>query len=628
MKIKLLCFPLLALCALMLCGKFAQPTSAVSASVAAKEHPVVSTDKTLDQGWAALKSEQHDQAAKAAKQVLSTSSDSNARIKAYRLLITAVRASDGYDAAIKRCENAYAFARKNHAASQELVCVKAILADLKQRRSAYLRTIAEQRKVIQSDKDSDHAARAALKLASCKQALGPREEAIKAYEAVVKDYPLTRPGWKAAQELAWMRRPKGAASAAKPSEPPSASLSDGLQALKEGRLSEAEKTARTLLSSSDATIHSGALDLLIEALAKSSGVKVARTQAWQMACGTKEFKPSYSDVLRLEATVADLIDEPVKANETVAKKDDSAKPADLASAETDSSTDVEASYDTNEPVRGNRQRPSTAGTMASAAPQQGGFSGLPVGGAWPGVGPGVSTPKRTTPKTSTPVASSPIPNPSQPAPVQPQPTQPVTPTPVKPGPDPGNPVIPPPVKPEPPFDQWTCSKEYEEAGDDLEKVRSLVEEHIEKAQPLLRCEVRERKGLGVVLGAAMCAFDKLNDTEWALSICDDYVLPHMKAARPEKYRYLAKPLVEGRVARMWVAATEYDRAIEILQQMLDEESDVREADATRVRLAQVCDLAGQYEEAIAYLKEIDDNGDLAGAKLYISDLEKKMEEEQ
>jgi hypothetical protein len=65
--------------------------------------------------------------------------------------------------------------------------------------------------------------------------------------------------------------------------------------------------------------------LLIESMAKSSGAKVAAKQAWQMACGTKEFNPTYSDVLRLEATVADLIDEPVKINETVAKADEPAK---------------------------------------------------------------------------------------------------------------------------------------------------------------------------------------------------------------------------------------------------------------------------------------------------------------
>jgi tetratricopeptide (TPR) repeat protein len=323
MKTKLLFFLLLALCAVMLCGRFAQSTTAVSASVTAKEQPVQSVDKTLDEGLAALKSEHFDQAIKAAKQVLPTSSDSNTRIKAYRLLITAVRASDGYDAAIKRCGNAYAYAMKTRAAGQELVCVRAILTDLKQRRSQYLRTIAEQQRIMRLDKD--RAAAASLKLASCKQALGPREEAIKAYEAVVKNYPLTRPGWKALEELAWMRQPKDVASATEPFEPVSTSLSDGLQALKEGRLSEAEKTARTLLVSSDAATHSSALDLLIESMAKSSGAKVAAKQAWQMACGTKEFNPTYSDVLRLEATVADLIDEPVKINETVAKADEPAK---------------------------------------------------------------------------------------------------------------------------------------------------------------------------------------------------------------------------------------------------------------------------------------------------------------
>ncbi len=289
---------------------------------------------------------------------------------------------------------------------------------------------------------------------------------------------------------------------------------------------------------------------------------------------------------------------------------------------------VQTSCATNQPIRDNRQRPSTAGSVASAGPQQGRIGGPKTVGVWQGVGTKVPSPKRRTPKTPTKVTSTSTRSSSQPAPVQPQPTQPVAPTPTKRGPDAGKPVIPPSVKPEPRFDQWTCSKEYEEAGDNIEKVRALIEQHIQKAQPLLRCELTESTGLGVVLGAAMCALEKLKDAKLALRICDDHVLPHVKAARRESCRYLAKPLVLGKVVRILVAATEYDRAIKILQQMLDEESDVREADATRVRLAQVCDLAGKYEQAIGYLKEIGDNSDLAGAKLYISNLEKKMEEGQ
>ena len=122
--------------------------------------------------------------------------------------------------------------------------------------------------------------------------------------------------------------------------------------------------------------------------------------------------------------------------------------------------------------------------------------------------------------------------------------------------------------------------------------------------------------------------DKLDDVEWALSICDDYVLPHIKAAKPESYRYLSRQLVLDRVILIWIKGGKDDKAIETLSQTLDEDPIGTNADATRMRLAQVYEKDEKYQEAIDTLQEIDDKGDLAGAKQYIPELEKKLRGEQ
>jgi tetratricopeptide (TPR) repeat protein len=77
---------------------------------------------------------------------------------------------------------------------------------------------------------------------------------------------------------------------------------------------------------------------------------------------------------------------------------------------------------------------------------------------------------------------------------------------------------------------------------------------------------------------------------------------------------------------MWTGDAKYDESIEMLNKMLTDESNARQADAYRVRISQVCDLAGRYEDAIAYLRAVDEEGDLAGAKQAIPELEKKIKE--
>ncbi|MCE5313693.1 MAG: hypothetical protein ABFD49_01125 [Armatimonadota bacterium] len=623
MKIKVLFPMLVAVYALVFCARFAQSTVAQDLPAAAKKGVSANTACSgLADAQAAFKAERYDQAINAAKRVLSTAKDSSNRTKAYRLLIASVRGLQGYNAAIDRAEGVYAYVLKTRSSSsQEQTCLKTILSGLKKRRANYEQTITEQRKLIAAHPKSEIAAQAALKIAICSQKLSTSADALAAYERVVRDYPLSRSGWKAAQEAALLRQ--GKANSTTSPIVTNMALSDNitvediLKSLREGRLFEAEQTARQLLKSTDSKMRAEAAGLLIRAIAENAGSKAAAEQAWQLACGSSEFKPSYSDVLRLEACVIDLNelnDQHVPAKETVAEK-----------SKVDKTDTVVAMKMADAVSQSNNQAPAYkyASNVQTAMPQiENRLPGMSIAG-WSGSGSGGSGDSSSR-KSSRLGSNSEKPDTAQPkidhsddssldGSIHEKPSAPAVRT---TGPDQRY------------FDQWMCSKEYEDAGDDLDEIRSLVEENIENAQDLLDdTDSRiERRGLGVVLGAAMCAHDKLGDTELALSICDDYVLPHIKAASSKKCKYLSRSLIQSRVVRIWVSAEQYDKAIDMLQSMLDDESEAREADAYRVRLAQVCDLAEDYKLALAYLQAIDDSGDLAGAKSYIPELEKKIKE--
>ncbi|MCE5199860.1 tetratricopeptide repeat protein, partial [bacterium] len=507
--------------------------------------------------------------------VLSKSASSAERSKAYSLLITATRASQGYNAAIRKAEGIRASLKKSKRPSQELRTVNQLISDLTQRRNAYLRTISEQRKVIQAHPGSDRAAQAALKIAQCKQAIGSRTEAISAYLSMMKDYPLTRPGWKAAQEVAWLR------------------------SVDKDHKANGRKD----------------LDAQLQSIADKSDFDQARKLAWDMACGNKDFTPSYSDVLRLEAIVADLAPKSTAPAENAITAKVPAATDEEAVA---SPKDDGASIAQGKPKLAPRRQPNshTASNYAPTVPQMGGLSFSGTIGNTGNTGTKSTTKpgshRKNTPGTTAPVVT---PEPVEPAPVVEQPNVPV------PNPLPIQPI-------DPPFTQWTCAKEYRELAAQPEQLDERMSINMGKASRMLDSPNPEHRhtGLGVMLGAAMCASQQLGNNEQAIGICEKFILPNLDAADKDQYKYLSKTNVLDRVASIYAKAGQYEQAVSVLKSMLDDESTGNIADSVRIRLAHVLEQLGKLDEAIGYLSEIDDSGDVAGAKEYITELEKKLEE--
>ncbi|MCL5104293.1 MAG: hypothetical protein M1133_09280 [Armatimonadetes bacterium] len=512
--------------------------------------------------------------------------------------------------------------------AREIACLKSLLSDLK---PGYLRTIAEQRKIVELSPGTPKAAEAALKIAVTTQTIGTRQEAISAYESVIKDYPLTRPGWKAVQEATWLRQKmpgefKLKATAQSPGG--SRDIENAQSALREKRLGDAERTARKLLSSADHKDRTAALELLIRATAAKSGPKDAAKQAWEMASGSTDFKPVYSDVLRLEAIAADLEDRDADSSKAVAERKDK-RSIDEGAVASNAGTS-----ETGESGSARKSSPARPNVQASASRRSTGFGGFSPPVAWPGaspggssVSPGARNVKPVQPKPTTPPSTQP--SPVAPAPAQPTPEQP---QPVAPTPEP----IVPPEPEKPALDRWTCDSQLREVEGDEQAVRDLMRVHLTEAAKILFWHTTEsknvinerRRAVGIALTAVIWASSMLNDDELAARICKDYLMPNLDAARPERWDYLSQETVLINVISVWQRTGEVDKVIDLYKWWITWDPCANSADANRIRLAEVLVGEERYEEAISYLQQIDDKGDCAAGKLLIPDMELKLKEQR
>ena len=625
MKGKIWVLVVLTLCAAGICIALAESSRARQPVAQSELASPDAAEQTIEKGLASLKAGRYEDAVRDAKQVLSTSTDVDARAKAYKLLVTAVRVGEGYDAAIRRAYGALAYAKKiDRISSTESTCLKNLISDLRQGREGYRTTIAEQQKIVKAHPGTTRAGEAALRIAQCKQYVGPRKDALAAYEKVAKDYAQTRPGWKAAQEVAWLRqamsgeRPAAQRSKTEASVGGQKVLEDGLRALREGRAQDAEKIARSILASPDRDRQdrTAAVEVRLRAVAARMGYKEATKQAWQMACGTSQFSPTYSDVLRLEAIATDLTkdaehramlakskDEPAPV-ETVAKVDD--KDADKETRQ------VAQAQDTGK-ARPRRSRPAqVAPPVTMAAVPLGGnpppvFYGtpMPITGkpAQTGTTPRNPAPPRSEPTTPQPNEPEPVPGPGDPI-VKPPPKQPIEPS-------------PPPDEPEPAvLDRWTANQQYRDAQYDPQLVYPLIEEHLTVAEDLSTSPSakQRRRGLGIALSAALCAVYKLNDIGLALDICALHLEPNFDDASAARWGYLGRMTVREKIVLIWWKANETEKIIDAYVKVLENQRRGNYADYVRFMLAALHYQNEDFGLAEAYLLDIDEEGALSGAR--------------
>jgi tetratricopeptide (TPR) repeat protein len=143
-----------------------------------------------------------------------------------------------------------------------------------------------------------------------------------------------------------------------------------------------------------------------------------------------------------------------------------------------------------------------------------------------------------------------------------------------------------------------------------------------------KTDAERQKGLGLVSEACNCAVHRLKDGKLAVMICEAYVLPNLDAADSRHWKYLGRQNIIEVAIGAYAEAKDADNMGKMLKQAIDNAHNRNTADAARFRLAQVLDRQGKYEEALQYLKEIDENEGVGGARRLIPDIEKKLKDKQ
>lgn len=173
-----------------------------------------------------------------------------------------------------------------------------------------------------------------------------------------------------------------------------------------------------------------------------------------------------------------------------------------------------------------------------------------------------------------------------------------------------------------------CAEQYEAVPKQDPKVLyGLIAEHLAIAEKrFLQAKTVEdrRKGLGMVSEACQCAGQRLKDDWLAVQICEGYLIPNLEAADDRHWKYLGRQQILETIADVYAQAKDADKFIRTLQAILENAHNRNTADAARLRLAQMLDKQGKYQEALRYLKEIDEKEGVGGARKLIPEIEKKL----
>ena len=173
-----------------------------------------------------------------------------------------------------------------------------------------------------------------------------------------------------------------------------------------------------------------------------------------------------------------------------------------------------------------------------------------------------------------------------------------------------------------------CSEQYDAVPKQDPKILyGLIAEHVAIADNrfLKSKDVDERrKGLGMVSEAGQCASQRVKDHVLAVKICEGYLMPHFEAADERHWKYLGRQNILEVMMDIYAEAKDPKKMIEIGKLLLANAPNRNTADGARLRLAQLLDQQGDYREALRYLKEIDEDAGVGGARRLIPIIEKKL----
>lgn len=176
-----------------------------------------------------------------------------------------------------------------------------------------------------------------------------------------------------------------------------------------------------------------------------------------------------------------------------------------------------------------------------------------------------------------------------------------------------------------------CGEQYLANKKNPKELYRLIGEHLliaDKRYLNSQDVETRRKGLGMAFQACQCSTHTLLDKWLSVQITEAYLEPHLEDADPRHWKYLGKQQILEGMASAYAEARDADKYMEILKRLIYNAHNRNTADGARMRLAQMLDRKGQYEEAIRCLQEIDEKAGVGGARRLIPDIEKKLKMKQ
>jgi len=176
----------------------------------------------------------------------------------------------------------------------------------------------------------------------------------------------------------------------------------------------------------------------------------------------------------------------------------------------------------------------------------------------------------------------------------------------------------------------TVERTYKTAAEKNLHCYRALHEHLLGAEALFNETDPERRldGLDVVRETALCSVERLGDKWLGPRICHGFLIPRLQHASTESYDKLSTAnLIATSIYVFGQAGSQAD-VVTCYRLLLHFSDDANTREATRLRLAN--ELAGQGDlaEAIRYLKGIQPDGHIGGARALIAELENKMKANQ
>ena len=174
-----------------------------------------------------------------------------------------------------------------------------------------------------------------------------------------------------------------------------------------------------------------------------------------------------------------------------------------------------------------------------------------------------------------------------------------------------------------------CSRAYAALPPGPQLYRALSS-HVQCAERwLLEPDAESKlKGLDVLREVALCSVERARDKKLGIDLCKAYLLPRLDYASPDTGDKLSAANLLGTCLYVFGEAGADAERLQAYRLLLHMSEDENTRNATRLRIANIFESQGNFREAIRYLRGIDPEGAMGGARLLLQQLEKKALEKE